>query len=248
MADTIKTKEKMQLHHHAKPCEAEIFSRSRPARPRQNKQHGNAMIYVLIAIALFGFLTMTLSRTNNEADGQDIDDEQAALYALELMEYAASAQSVVDMLITSGSEINDLDFVNPTSAGFNTPPHYHKVFHPQGGGLNYKPELNEAIQNGGASVWAINSNTHVEWTPSTANDAILTAYFLTRQICEIINEKLTGSSTIPVTASPHADYFLDTGTTDLDATECAACDGQPALCVENDTNDNYSFYSIIAAQ
>jgi len=217
-----------------------------------SEQRGNAMIYVLIALAMFGFLTMTLSRSNNQVDGQDIDDERAELYALELMEYSASAQAVVEMMLSSGSEIDDLDFVNPTSAAFNTPPHYHKIYHPQGGGLTYQPTFNEDIHNDVTSVWAINENISVEWTPNNGvtsnNDAILTAYFLTRQICEIINDKLTGSAAIPVTTNPHADYFLDTGTTDLDIAECAACDGYPTLCVENDTNDNYSFYSIIAAQ
>ena len=84
-----------------------------------NNQSGNAMIYVLIALALFGFLTLTLSRSNNQADGQDIDDEQAELYALELMEYAASAQAVVDQMLFSGSEIDDLDFVIPSDPAFN---------------------------------------------------------------------------------------------------------------------------------
>jgi hypothetical protein len=51
-----------------------------------------------------------------------------------------------------------------------------------------------------------------------------------------------------VTSSPHDDYFLSTGTIDFDTAECAACEGYPSLCVENDTNDNYSFYNVIAAQ
>jgi hypothetical protein len=222
MTDTIEIKESYKTRH----CEEQCCSG--PAHLRPSKQRGNAMIYVLIALAMFGFLTMTLTRSNNQADNQDIDDEQATFYALELMEYATSAQAAVDMMLFSGSEIDDLDFVTPDDVAFNTtpPPNYHKLFHPQGGGLNHQAQFNDAIQNSGAaSVWDVNNNINVEWTLSAQNDVVLTAYFLTRQICEIINKEITGSTAIPITSSPHADYFLNTGTTDFDTTECAACNG-----------------------
>ncbi len=217
-------------------------------------QGGNAMVYVLVALALFGFLTMTLSRSNNQADRQNISDEQAEFYTTELIEYVASAQNVIEMMLATGSEIDDLDFINPSSGGFDTPPHTHKLFHPQGGGLNYQEKFSEEIQNDAASVWVINENIDVEWTKldtdglTPLDDVILTAYFLTEQACEIINQKITGSTAIPVTANPHANYFLAAGNTDFDATECAGCDGYPSLCVENNTNDNYSFYNIIATK
>lgn len=230
----------------------------------ENRQNGNAMVYVLIALALFGFLTMTLSRSNDQADSQDISDEQAEFYATELIEYVASAQNVIEMMLATGSEItnptdpdypkpNDLNFVTPNSAGFNTPPHGHKVFHPQGGGLNYHETFNKKIQSGATSVWAINDHIDVEWTQldtdgaTPLDDVILTAYFLTKPICEIINEKITGATTIPVTANPHSDYFLATGNTDFDTTECAGCEGFSSLCVE-DSNGDYSFYNIIATK
>ncbi len=217
-------------------------------KTKNHSQAGNAMVYVLIALALFGFLTITLSSQNDQADGQDISDEELALYANELISYVASAQQVVDMMISTGSEVNDLDFVNPASAGFDSPPHVHKVFHPQGGGLNYQEKFNAIIQNGSSAQWALNNNINVEWTPTTANDVILTAYFVRENVCRIINKTISGETTIPVTANAHADYFLNTGTSNLNTTECADCEGYPNLCVENNTNDNYSFYSIIAAQ
>ncbi|HPD83633.1 MAG TPA: hypothetical protein PLK85_07445 [Alphaproteobacteria bacterium] len=212
------------------------------------KNAGNAMIYILIALALFGFLTLTLTKQNNQADNQDLSEEVAKVYANELIEYISSTQQALDMMLSTGAEIGDLDFVKPTEAGFNTAPHIYKLFHPQGGGLNYQQKFNEAIQNSPDSVWDINNNINVQWTPTTANDVIITAYFIKKEVCEEINRKITGSTAIPITANPHADYFLSTGTTDFDTTECAACNGYATLCVENDTNDNYSFYSIIAAQ
>lgn len=217
-------------------------------RIKNNPTGGNAMIYVLIALALFGALTVTLSSQNNQADGEDIDNEVAALYANELLEYVASAQQVVDMMQATGAEVNDLDFVTPSEAGFNTGSNIYKVFHPQGGGLNYYETFNVKIQNDATSVWGISNNTNVEWTTTGSDDVILTAYFVKKIVCEIINKKITGSTTIPATSSPHDDYFLSAGTEDLTVAECAGCEGYHALCVMNDTSDNYSFYNIIAAQ
>lgn len=211
-------------------------------------QKGNAMIYILIAVALFGALTLTLSRQNNNSDGQDLSDELIALYSTELLEYIASAQNVVDMMLSTGSTINDLDFILPNDAAFNTPPNIHKVFHPQGGGLNYKADIKSDIATDATSQWAINQNINVEWTTSASDDVLFTAYFINREICANINEKITGDPTIPTTSNPHANYFLSTGNTDLNTSECADCDGYPTLCVENDTGDNYSLYNIIAAR
>ncbi len=213
-----------------------------------NTISGNAMVYVLIALALVGFLTLTLSKQNDQAGDQDLDDEQVALYAQNLMGYASSAQSAVDMMIATGSDFTNLDPVLPTDANFNTGSAAHKIYHPLGGGLTYQEGFISAIENGSNAGWKINKSINVEWTTTPADDVVLTAYFIDKQVCQTINQFITGSKTIPATVNPHDDYFLGTSTTDFDAVQCAACDGYPSLCVENDTGDGYSFYNVIVAQ
>lgn len=215
-----------------------------------NQDNGNAMIYVLIALALFGFLTMTLSRQNNQADGQDIDDEQAEFYANELIEYATSANQVIDRMLYSGTNINELDFINPTSAGFNTPPHIHKVYHPEGGGLNYMSGLSEGIAGDINARWAINDRlTNTEWTPTTQNDVFLTAVRIKKEICESINKKITGSKDIPISTNTLGELFTG-GTHNLDSTNCPNCAGYSSLCLRytSGANNSYGFYNIIVAQ
>jgi len=210
-------------------------------------QRGNAMVYVLIALALFGFLTATLSRSNNQADEQDIDDEQAEFYALELIEYAASAQIIVDQMLFSGSEVDELDFVMPTDPAFNTPPHHHKVYHPQGGGLSYQFELPEALQVTVNAGWYVVRN-NVEWTNSSGNDIILTAIRIPQKICEIINKKITGNMNIPQTDDFLSTYFTNP-IKNLDSTECLDCLGYTNLCVVTPGSPgNHGYYNIIAAQ
>jgi|GEM_PF-432750 len=241
-------------------CRARFLSLRRvsPLRERsltmtKTGQRGNAMVYVLIALALFGFLTATLSRSNNQADEQDIDNEQAELYALELMEYAASAQAVVDQMLFSGSEIDDLDFVMPSDAAFNTPPHHHKVYHPQGGGLSYKGELPDAIQaSATSSYWRAINITNVEWTPSIENDVMISAMRMNPEICEIINLKITGSKVVPALTVPAVSRFFQilpsVSNSDFNISDCPDCEGHTNLCVTASGGSGHTYYSIIAAQ
>ena len=205
------------------------------------------MVYILIALALIGFLTLTLSRQNDQSDSQSISDEQLTLYVQDLINYVSTAQSSVDMMLAGSSDVSDLDAVIPTDAGFDTGSPIHKIYHPLGGGLSYQESFPSAIEDGANAGWRLTTGINVEWTATAANDVILTAYSINRQVCEKINALITGSTAIPATTSPHDDYFI-TEIDDLTAAECAGCEGQVALCIENNAGDAYSFYSVIASQ
>ena len=204
------------------------------------------MIYVLIALALFGALTITLSSQNEQADGEEISDEQAELYAVELIEYAASAKNVADQMIMTGTSIDELDFVPPTSAVFDTAPHIHKIYHPAGGGLNYRFKYNNAMDITATSGW-YRVSTNIEWTPTAAHDVTLTAIRIPESVCTAINKKITGNTTIPALDDFLSTYFT-IGTADLNDVNCPDCVGYPSLCVIEDTGTFYAFYNIIAAR
>lgn len=216
---------------------------------KNNSMRGNAMIYVLIAIALFGFLTVTMSRQNNQSDGQDISDENVTFYASELMQYSASAQNVIELMLSTGSEMSDLSFLKPASGGFNTAPHMHKVYHPQGGGLTYERFFSSSIVDSGASPygWRIRNDVDVEWTPSTNDDVVLTALGIKSSVCRALNKIITGNETIPTLSSTLESFFESGGSATFTTTHCAACDGYPSLCVEDNGGGEYGFYNIIAA-
>lgn len=211
-------------------------------KQRSLAQNGNAMIYVLLAIALLGFLTVTLSRQNNQSDGQDINDDLAELYANELIEYAATAENVINMMVATGTEINELDFINPSSAGFNSGSHIHKVFHPVGGGLNYQEDISNKIGVAANNPkWIFSNNVNVEWTSTIANDALLAAKAVKKEVCENINKQVFGSKDIPQFTSDD----LSSGLTNV---ICPECDGYPNFCALNSAGTVYSYFSIIAAQ
>lgn len=216
----------------------------------KKKQSGNALIYVLIAIALFGALGFTLARQTNNSDTGEIDDAKAQIYATEFLTYSAQVRSVLDQMIFSGSNISNLDFTLPGASGYSSAPYVHKVYHPQGGGLMHSNLPTSAvvqISSSPAAGWYLGHFNNVEWSPSTSNDVILTAHQISRTICEKINESITGSSTIPSLSGALDDFLIDTSTnSDLDVAACAACEGYSTLCVSNAAGDTYSFYTVAA--
>ena len=214
-----------------------------------SQERGNAMVYVLIAIALFGFLTVAMSRQNNQADGQDLSDEQVDLYVNELINYVAAAQQAADMMLMSGSEVDDLIFLTPSDGGFDTAPHFNKLFHPSGGGLVHETTFNQGMFVAAGSGWYINDDVNVEWTPSTAKDVTLSALRIPREVCENINLKITGSTTIPIlTTTLTAIFSAASYTNDLTTATCSDCEGFSSLCVAESTNSFYGYYNVIAAQ
>ncbi|PCJ97039.1 MAG: hypothetical protein COA45_10490 [Zetaproteobacteria bacterium] len=212
-------------------------------------EKGNALVYVLIAIVLFAALSFTLSRNMSGSNTKEIDNARAALYAVELIGYSAQVKSIIDQMSFTGTKTNNLNFTKPGEAGFNTAPHIHKIFHPEGGGLtptNLPNRIIKEISTNPKANWYLGNFNHVEWTKSTATDIILTAHQITRPVCQALNKEITGDTVIPALSGNLSDYLVDTGTnTDLTTVSCVACEGYSALCVSNNTITAYSFYTII---
>lgn len=217
------------------------------------------MIYVLIAIVLFAALSMTLGRQTDTGEASDIDDGKAELYATQIISYAAQAKSSVDQMLFSRTKIAVIDFTLPTQAGFNSEPTITKVYHPDGGGLNPGTLPAAAIhQTIGDPVagWYMGRFNNVEWTKTTEDDIVLVAYQISRTVCEKINEKVTGSTTIPQLTVPlrlvtiddslyaggsNTDFLTDPAGTPI----CSVCHHKGSLCVEDSSGDAYGFYSVL---
>lgn len=220
---------------------------------QNDPETGNIVIYLLIALALFGALTLMMSRTNEQSEGQSTKDEQRILETNEILAYTAAVQGVLDQMIMSGTRYSNLDFINPSSAGFNTGSAANKIFHPTGGGLNYqKYYIKSACANPASSDpndcgWFMTRNFNVPWTPTSANDVILYAHKLKKEVCEGLNKKINGNVIIPQLTQTLESIFIN-GTQTLNATTCAACDGQATLCVQGSDGPNYGYYSIIGGQ
>tara|TARA_B100001989_G_scaffold252070_1_gene232998 strand:- start:479 stop:1177 length:699 start_codon:yes stop_codon:yes gene_type:complete len=221
---------------------------------KRNSQDGNALLYVLIAIVLFAGLGFTLARQSHNQGVSELDDARAELYADQLIAYAAQAQNSIDQMLFSGSEIADLDFTLPSEAGFNTAPYHNKVYHPTGGGL-IPSSLNDSMKKEASPTppasWYLGRFNNVEWSDSTNPDVMLSAYQITREICEKINIKITGSDTIPaVTVQPRTLFVDDSNYSgsneDLTVARCPDCENYKVLCVSNPGVNIFTFYAVLA--
>lgn len=234
-----------------------------------NKEHssqesGNALIYVLIAIVLFAALSFTLSRQTDTSEAGALSDERAELYATQIISYAAQAKSAIDQMTFSGARIPDLDFIDPSDAAFNSgtvKDRTNRVFHPEGGGLIKGRLPVDAIDQNitdPVAGWYLGRFNNVEWTKGAGDDVILIAYQISRPVCEKINYKINGSIAIPIMADSIKETMIDdsfyTGT-NLDLTTdpsgtpiCADCHEMSSLCVQNQSQNAYGYYTIIADQ
>jgi hypothetical protein len=214
-------------------------------------QSGNAMIYILIALGLIGLLTATMMRQDSTSS-DDLSAEQAEFQALQILEYATAAQNVMNQMIITGTNPDDIDFMLPSAASFNTAPHHNKFFHPQGGGLNYKeammpPFVSNASTPGAG--WHFTKRTNVGWTPTSAPDIILTARSINPLLCQTLNKKITGNSTI-VNTDSMADLTriltIHGPLMNLTIDECPDCENHTQLCVQNGPTPD--FYTVILAR
>ncbi len=213
---------------------------------------GNVLIYVLVAVALFAALGFALTQQTRNSGTQELDRANLEFYAMQLIGYAAQVRSVIEQMEITGTSIDEIDFVPPEDSDFNLAPHLHKIYHPEGGGLNIRT-LNEKVIAQTASTpppgWFLGRFNNVEWTNGSGRDVILTAYQISYAVCEVLNEKITGSSTIPALTTNMNDVLVDTSTNlDLTIARCAACEGYTSLCVSNVARDAYSFYTVVGDQ
>ncbi len=215
-------------------------------------QGGNAVVIILIAVALFAALTFTLSRSVQDGESNELTRAQTEIYASQLMSYAAEVESAISQMLYSGAEIDDLDFVLPDDTDFETGSDIYKVFHPDGGGVNLKRLPEGVIAQVSATTpadWYLDRFNNVEWTPTTKMDVILTAHQIAKSTCEEINKVITGSRTIPALNDSLSNILVaGNAESDLDETACSDCEGYASLCVSNVSVNAWSFYTIVAAQ
>lgn len=219
------------------------------------KQCGNAMIYILIALVLLAALTMLITRLDDSASGQDLSSEQAELMTTKAVAFAGSAKNVVDQMLMSGTNINNLSFVTPNQSSYDTAPHINKVFHPDGGGFNLGI-VDSNVFTGATTApvpgWYMGRFNNVDWTPTSANDVLFVAHGISQTVCANLNKKITGATTIPAltgianAAALFVDYSVS-GVANLDftAAQCASCEGYPSLCVSNAGGTEWTYYNII---
>lgn len=105
------------------------------------------------------------------------------------------------------------------------------------------------VQTGDPKGFQLGSFNNFGWTPTTDKEMVSTSYGISKATCMALNEKLTGSTAIPVVATPEK-FLVSTiisGTTnsDFSASDCPACENKPAMCIAGSATGPYAFYNLI---
>ena len=179
-----------------------------PAVPRNDgrEQSGNAVIFILIAIALFAALAYTFTRSAQTGQG-NMTAGQVKLTAQEIVDYSSSVIAAVNKLRARGCSENELNFKNSvenTSTPGAPSDKSCNIFVSQGGPI---PDVNKYI----FSNPFVSGDSNINGLGTTAADLVydmrISSNFsdslITRSdICKKINDILgITSSTNPPTDS-----------------------------------------------
>jgi len=228
-----------------------------------NTQSGNVLFIILIAVALFAALGFAVSQ-GNQNSGKTINEEQAGLYATEILEYAQSVANAVGQLRLRGCDETEISFENDIVSGYtnaNAPSdNTCHVFHPEGGGLNWKIHPAEALASTTApnDSWAIYISNEIEEVGTTINedesvDLTLFLKNLSLNVCLEINDLVNVQNTSgnPPTDSGVDDDFIGTlNYADTVGDEDSNLAGKKAACYEDGGKtltpaNQYLFYKVL---
>lgn len=207
---------------------------------KRSSERGSAIIMLFVAVALFGMISYAFlqgSRSNVAL----LTDEQAKAQAQKIIAYGNDLKSAVVRLRARGCKDTDISFENSVVPGYtnvNNSPNICKIFHIEGGGLQWwtdkTPRTTEdqvTTAGGYRGFYQANNYNHIFRFPdyndsydngttvgtARAVDLVALGSFLKPEVCAAINKLLNQSppgsfnSTVPGLAS-FGSFFYGTYT------------------------------------
>ena len=155
----------------------------------RDRERGNVLFMILIAVALIGLLTAAVSKTGRP-EGNNIDGETLVLRVGDVQRYASELERAITFIMQNGLSESDIRF-----AHYDAHADYgdleadtdkrDQVFHRDGGGANYrKPPA--GVNDG--SAWEFYGGTHVPGMGrSDRAELIAVLPHVTQAFCDKIN-------------------------------------------------------------
>ncbi|MBU6234213.1 MAG: hypothetical protein KGQ41_00060 [Alphaproteobacteria bacterium] len=218
----------------------------------KSRESGNVLLYVLIAVVLFGLLSFAMTKQNgDDSMAGSVAEGKARFRGEDLLNYATNIRTAIEQMVVMQNVLpTEVNFIKPSDANYNTAPHTAKVFHPVGGGINVMNPADEAYQSGSAKRgWVVQQGTNVVWTQTAASDIILTFLDIDSKACGEINRRLYKDATIPTTTVNTEAAFVNGGGNDADflTADCPSCNQRNSFCIK-DSAGAYVFYNIVYAR
>ncbi len=176
-------------------------------------QNGNALWFILLAVALLGFLAGAVSR-NSSSVNQSGSVEQARIKASALLRYSKSVETAVQQMMLNGISENDLDFVaiNAAHDNSNCSDAECEVFDIKGGGIQYRSVANILSDSSHSDIWHVSTENRVyqfgcDDADNGCTELLLLAKNIPKAICLQIN-KIQGI-TNPSNDAPRQSEILE---------------------------------------
>lgn len=176
---------------------------------RRNSQAGNVFMIILLAIAMFGALAFTISRSMRSSSVTTMSERTVDLAASDMISFAQGLQRAVDRVRSNGCSENEISFENPVVAGYanaGTPSDKCKIFSPDGGAATWRKAPEGAATD---LNWRFLSNkigkadgTKIFGT--TGEDLVVALSGVNIQVCDKINEKVSGYTSWESTGAHNA--------------------------------------------
>ena len=188
---------------------------------QKEKQTGSAIIWILIAVALFAALGYAFNSTSRTSTSI-LSDAEADAYATQIIAYGNEVKAAVKRLQLRGCSDTEISFENNVVSGYTNPnaptdKRCH-VFDIAGGGLTYKNLDSNWLDSDASSYANYGETLFVLMCPlgigtdlddvtgsacnTTTNtleygDLAFVTSFIKKEICEALNKKIFQDSTIP---------------------------------------------------
>ena len=182
---------------------------------RNDSEGGNALIFILIAIALLGLLTVSLSKSSSDSNDTG-SFEQNQIAASEILTYAKSIENAVQSLLARGCSENEISFENGVVAGYTNPnsptDNSCHVFDVAGAGMTYiKPNENWLDKSFSASSSYGNivftGHPRIIGIETTRAELTLITPYLNLNTCEAINKITKITNPPPVDSYNSPNFF-----------------------------------------
>ena len=193
-------------------------TRSVPARLSGKNQNGGAIVWILIAVALFAALNFAINK-GTRSGATNISAEQARLAATDIIAYGELMKRTVQTLQINGCSDTDISFENSVVAGYSNPnaptDNSCHIYNINGGGLTFydPPEQWFTTTN---PAW-VNGETSIKDIGTSDPELILWFNALNDNICNEIENKIRNRDASDETVSVHTvtDGFIGAYTTAL---------------------------------
>lgn len=217
------------------------------------KQSGNVLFIILLAIVLIGALTAVLQGSGTQ--NATIDKETLSLHFSTVQNYASELERGVTYIMQNGTSESDIRFAHPSadsdygdlSADADKS---DQMFHAQGGGAQYR-EPPKGINDG--SQWEFFGHSALPNVGSDKADLIAALPNVTPAFCDVVNSRI-GYSAQPEDSSAclmgadgdrfdDVTQFSSSPNTTIESTFSI----KPATqgCVQCTSNDTRHFYYVI---